>query len=97
MQLNPLKKIMEMKSHTSTKFCIINFIVTMVIVFFVSVILPILSIWFPVIVTVIDKLNPASIIVALLGQSGVATAVNTIRLALESKAEKMRENGEPGI
>lgn len=91
MNLNPLSKITQANIRTGTKFVIINWIVTMFVVVFVSVILPLLSMKFSIMVSVIDKLNPSSVIIALLGQSGIATAANTIRIAIENAATKKAE------
>jgi len=88
MNLNPLAKITKANMRTGTKFVILNFIVTMFIVLFVNVIIPVLAIWFPVMVEVISRLQPSAVTVALLGQSGVASAANSIRIAIENKAKK---------
>jgi hypothetical protein len=63
----------------------------MFVVVFVAVVIPILSIWFGVMVEVIKVLNPAAVVTALLGQSGITTAANMIRVAIENKATKMAE------
>ncbi len=86
--MNPISQITKSNMRTGTKFILFNWIITMIVVFFVAVVLPVLTIWFPIMTTVIEKLNPASIIIALIGQSGLSTVVQTVRVTLENVAEK---------
>jgi len=91
-KLNPLTRITQSNMRTGTKFVIINWIVSMIVVLFVSVILPLLAIKFKVMVEVIAQLRPATVITALLGQSGISTAANQIRIAIENRANKKQVN-----
>jgi hypothetical protein len=88
-ELNPFAGITKSNMRTGTKFAILNFIFTMLIISFLIVGLPLLAIKWQIFVTVIEKMNISSIIIALLGQSGLATVANEIRKAVESKTKQI--------
>ena len=83
--LNPFKKIINSNSRTGTKIVIINFIIVLIIIIFMTIGLPLLSIKFKIIVEIIDKLHIDRIIIALLGQGSLITMANSIRIAIENK------------
>ena len=87
--MNPFKKVLDMKARTGTRFVIMNWIVTMLLIIVITlnvyIVIPFLAIKYPALMAVLDKLNPASIITALLGQSGASTIANSIRIAIENK------------
>ena len=80
-----LKNLINSEKRIGGKVVIVNWIVTIALVVFVVAVLPLLAIFFKVIVEVIDKLNVSNVIMALLGQSGLTTAVVEVRKAIENK------------
>lgn len=99
MNLNPLKKVMEMKTRTGTKFVIINWIITTclisIMILVKYLVLPLLALKYSEEVTpVIGLLDVAGVITALVSQSGAATVANTLRIAYENKAKKAKISSE---
>ena len=80
-----LVNLVSSEKRTGGKVVIINWIVTIALVIFVVAVLPLLAIPFKIIVDVIEKLNVSAVIIALLGQSGLTTAVVEVRKAIENK------------
>ena len=86
MNLNPLQKIISSNMRTGTKFVIINWVVTILLIIFMIVGLPLLSMVNKVFLEVIRSMNISAVIGALLGQSSLCTVAQTLRVAIENKA-----------
>lgn len=85
-----IEKITKSKMRKGTKFVIINFAVVMFLISFMIVGLSIVVVFASpttssAVVELVDKLNIAAVITALLGQSGFATVANSVRIAVENR------------
>jgi len=85
-----INKVVNSKMRKGTKFVIINWIVVISLITFMIVGLSLVVILASsekstLVVNLVDKLNIAAVITALLGQSGVATVANSVRIAIENR------------